>query len=233
MAAQRPWRQYLALAGAAEAAWFLGFSLVLGWLRAGYDPTHDAISRLGEQGSASPSVWNLGGFGVAALLYLLYAVPIRDAFGTGAFFAATVLQALTIAGSAAFSCDTGCPPVPVSTAGFLHAVFGLPYFAITCLAPFLASRAFRGREEWLALTTASLVIGLLLAGLFLAGPSLGADRVGLWQRLVLVPALMWQAVVSLRLYRMPARHEVRPSQSINPGGLAQSHDGDAPLRQRG
>jgi hypothetical protein len=122
------------------------------------------------------------------LLNALYAVAIRDAFGTGAFFVATVLQAVTIAGSATFSCDTGCPPVALSTAGFLHTVFRLPYFAITCVAPFLAWRAFRGRDEWRALSTISLVMGVLLVGLFLMGPTLGADRVGLWHRLVLVPA---------------------------------------------
>lgn len=210
MAARRPWRPYLALSGAIEAAWFLGLSLVLGSLRTGYDPTHDAISRLGEQGSPAPLVWNLGGFGVAALLYALYAVAIRDAFGTGAFFIGTVLQAVTIAGSATFSCDIGCPPAPVSTAGFLHTVFGLPYFAITCVAPFLAWRAFRGRGEWRGLSTPCLVVGALLVSLFVIGPALGADRIGLWQRLVLVPALAWQAVVSIRLFRLTAGSRVTP-----------------------
>jgi hypothetical protein len=179
-------------------------------MRAGYDPTHDAISRLGEQGSAAPLVWNLGEFGVAALLYVLYAVAIRDAFGTGAFFVATVLQAVTIAGSAAFSCDTGCPPVPISTPGFLHTVFGLPYFAVTCVAPFLAWRAFRGRATWRAFSIVSLLVGSLLVALFLVGPFLGADRVGLWQRLVLVPALTWQAAVALRLHRVTARSVAAP-----------------------
>jgi len=201
-----PWRHRLALAGAAEAAWFLGFSFVLGVLRAGYDPTHDAISRLGEQGSAAPLVWNIGGFGVAALMYAAYSIAIRDAFGTGLFFAATALQAATIAGSGVFNCDTGCPAVPLSTSGALHTVFGLPYFAVTCVAPFIAWRAFRSRDDWRGATMLSLAGGVVLLTLFFAGPVVfGATWIGLWQRLVLVPALVWQGAVSLHLYRLARR----------------------------
>jgi hypothetical membrane protein len=198
----RSWRQRLALAGAVEAFWFLGLSLLLGILRAGYDPTHDAISRLGEQGSAAPLLWNVGGFGIAAALYLIYAIAIAGEFGRGWLFLATMLQAVAIAGSGVFSCDQGCPPLANSTSGTLHTVFGLPYFAITCLAPLIGARTFRRRDDWRGLTPASYANGILLIALFLVGPFLGADRVGLWQRVVLLPALAWQAWVSLRLYRL-------------------------------
>jgi hypothetical membrane protein len=213
MGTQRTWRQRLALAGGAEAVWFIGFSLLLGVLRPGYDPTHDAISRLGEQGSAAPIIWNLGGFGVSALLYALYSIAIRDAFGSGLFFVATALQAIAIGGGAIFSCDSGCPAMTVSTAGTLHTVFGLPYFAITCVAPFIAWRAFRGRADWTPMTPVTLILGFALVVLFLAGPVLfGAEWIGLWQRLVLVPALAWQAVVSIRLYRLSGTSRVAARQ---------------------
>jgi hypothetical membrane protein len=206
MESMRPWRQRLSLAGAAEAAWFLSLSLVLGALRAGYDPTHDAISRLGEQGSAAPLVWNLGGFAVAALLYALYSIAIRDAFGSGLLFVATVVQAVTIGGSGIFNCDTGCPPGPVSTFGALHAVFGLAYFAVTCAAPFIAWRTFGTRGDWRGARAATLAVGIVLVALFFAGPTLfGATWIGLWQRLVLIPALAWQGAVAVRIYRLAHR----------------------------
>ena len=215
MGAGRSNRTRLAIAGAIEAAWFLGLSLLLGLARQGYDPIHDAISRLGEQGSSSPLVWNVGGFGVAAFLYALYAIAIADRFGRGAFALTTLLQAVTLAGSAVFSCDLGCPPAPTSTSGALHTVFGLPYFAVTCLAPFVAAWTFRRHDEWRPVVTGSAAIGALLVALFLVGPFLfGAEWIGLWQRLVLVPALVWQAWVSIRLDRSRA-----PAPSV-PGTVA-------------
>ena len=192
------------MAGAIEAAWFLGFSFFLGALRAGYDPTSDAISRLGEQGSASPLVWNVGGFGVSAVLYAVYALGIADKFGAGWLSFATFLQAVTLAGSAAFSCDNGCPPMATSTMGTLHTVFGLPYFATTCLIPFVAAWTFRRRDAWRSEVRVALAVGTVLVVLFFVGPMIGADRVGLWQRVVLVPALAWQAWISVRLYRSAA-----------------------------
>ncbi|HEY6057240.1 MAG TPA: DUF998 domain-containing protein [Candidatus Limnocylindrales bacterium] len=199
---QQSRRRRLALAGAVEAFWFLGLSLLLGLLRSGYDPTHDAISRLGEQGSSAPLLWNAGGFGIAAALYLTYAVAIAEEFGTGWLFLATMVQAVTIAGSAVFNCDQGCPPVATSTSGTLHTVFGLPYFAITCVVPLVAARTFRRRDDWRGATPTSYLTAILLVVLFLVGPFLGADRVGLWQRVVLLPALAWQAWISLRLHRL-------------------------------
>ena len=195
-------RRRLALAGALEAAWILGLSLFLGLLKTGYDPTRDAMSRLGEQGSLPPPIWNVGGFGVAALLYALYAIGIADRFGWRSFALATVLQSVTIAGSAVFNCERGCTAV--------HADFGLAYFAITCLMPFIAAWSFRRRDGWRGMMRGSLIVGALLVALFIAGPFLGNDRFGLWQRLVLFPALGWQAWVSIRIDRA-ARTISRPT----------------------
>jgi len=115
MAAPRKRLARFALAGVVLPVWFLGGSLVLGALRPGYAPLRDAISELGEKGAPNALIWNIGGFGVVAVLYALYAVAVRAEFGSGWLFRLGVLQAVFIAASAAFNCDPGCPPVPATT----------------------------------------------------------------------------------------------------------------------
>lgn len=193
MSLARSIRRRLALAGALEAAWILGLSLLLGLLKTGYDPTRDPISRLGEQGSLPPLLWNVGGFAVAALLCALYAIGIADRFGWKAFALATLAQSVTIGGGAVFSCEHGCTPV--------HNGFGLTYLAITCLVPFIAAWSFRRRDGWRRTMRGSLIVGALLVALFIAALFVGGDRLGLWQRLVLFPALGWQAWISIRIDR--------------------------------
>jgi hypothetical membrane protein len=195
----------LALAGMIHPIWFLGASAVLGALRPGYEPLRDSISELGEQGAADALVWNIGGFGVAALLYALYAVAIRAGFGPGWLFRLTVVQAILAACSGLFSCDPGCPPVPQSPMMLLHTIVGLTYFAITTVLPVVAWRTFRQRAEWRPFAPPSLAVGVVLIALFLIGPALGADRVGVWQRVVLLIAYAWQIAVAFRLHRLLKR----------------------------
>lgn len=190
----------LAFAGVLQPILLLGGSLLMGGLRPGYNPLRDAISELGEQGAANASLWDLGGFGGSALLYAAYAPAIRAAFGGGWLFRLVVIQALAMAASGVFRCDPGCPPIPQSTSMWGHTISGLTYFAITSVVPFVAWRTFRSRTEWRSLALVSLGVGLLLTLLFFIGPALGADRVGVWQRVDLVVAYAWQIAVALRLH---------------------------------
>lgn len=191
-----------ALAGPLALIWILAGSVVFGAPRAGYDAGH-AISELGAQGSANAVVWNVVGFGGTAVLYGLYSVAIAAEFGHRLLYRLTLLQVLAIAGSGLFSCDPGCPVVMTTWQGWAHTVAGLTYFAITCVLPLVAWRAFRQKIEWRSIAPVSLAAGLLLVGLFVVGPVLfGADRVGIWQRTTLVLVAAWTAVVALRLLRL-------------------------------
>jgi hypothetical membrane protein len=209
----------LALAGVLEPVWLLGFSFVLGVLRAGYDPLRDAISELGERGAPSALLWNVGGFGVVALLYAAYAIAVRASLGPGWLFRLTVLQATFIAASASFNCDAGCPAVPQSGSMLGHMLAGLAYFAITCVLPLIAWNTFRGRTEWAGYARPSLLVGIVLIGLFVVGPFLGQDRVGIWQRTTLVVAYAWQIAVALRL-RARLRMAPLPSNGLMEQQLA-------------
>ena len=196
-------RAWLALGGVLEAMWILGASSVLGALREGYQPLRDAISELGAEGCRDPMLWNLGGFGIAAALYALYASALRRGPSRWLFRLA-VVQAIAIAASGAFNCDPGCPQKPLSLHGTLHTVFGLGYFAVTSAVPLVAWRGFRKHDAWRSLAPYSLVTGVLLVVGSLVGPTLGPDRIGLWQRTFLVCAYAWQITVALRLYRQLA-----------------------------
>ena len=189
----------LALAGAIATIWILSGAVVFGALRSSYDASH-AISELGEQGSTNAVAWNIIGFGGTALLYVLYSVAIAAVLGRGWLFRLTVVQALGAAGSGLFSCDPGCPPVMVTWQGWVHTVTGLTSFAATCVIPVLAWHTFRRRADFRPLAQVSLVTGVLLIALFLAGPFLfGPERIGLWQRVTILLSGAWAAAVALRL----------------------------------
>ncbi|HEX4745132.1 MAG TPA: DUF998 domain-containing protein [Candidatus Limnocylindria bacterium] len=192
----------LALAGALEPVWLLVGSAAAGALRPGYDATH-AISELGQQGSTYAAAWNVGGFGVAALLTALFALAIRDGLGRGWLFRVTVLQAIFLAAGGTFGCDPGCPPLMSTWQGWAHTVVGLVYFALTCVSPLVGWRTFRTRPEWRSLAPVSLAAGIALVGLFLAGPFVFPPAaVGVWQRITLATAGVWTTIVAVRLLRL-------------------------------
>ena len=199
VAAQRQLLPWFALAGVLQPFWLFGLSISLGLLRPDYEPLRDAISELGERGAPNALFWNVGGFGVIGLLYAVYAIAVRGWSGSGWLFRLTVLQAIFFAASASFNCDPGCPPVPQSGTMLGHMIAGLVCIAVTCVLPLVAWRTFRRRSEWASYGRPSLLVGLVLVALFVVGPVLGPDRVGVWQRTTLVVAYAWQIAVALRL----------------------------------
>jgi len=208
MSATRQRLARFALAGVVLPVWLLGGSLVFGALRPGYAPLRDAISELGERGAPNALVWNIGGFGIVALLYGLYAIALRAGFGSGWLFRLAVLQAIFIAAGASLDCDPGCPPVPQTTTMLGHMIVGLAYFAITTVLPLVAWQTFRRLPEWRPYARPSLAVGVLLVALFFIGPTLGQDRVGVWQRVVLVIAYAWQIAVAVHLRALLGRAPV-------------------------
>ena len=212
-----------ALAGVLQPVWLVVGSLLFGALRPGYDPIRDSISELGEQAAINAILWNLGGFAGMALLYVAYSAAIRAAFGGGWLFRLVVIQAIALVGSGLFSCDAGCPPVPQSPSMWGHTISGLTYFAITSVIPLVAWRTFRARPDWHSLAPVSAWVGLLLTLLFFMGPVVfGADRVGLWQRVFLVPACAWQIALAFRLHGVLKEESGAASQGQvrGAGGLA-------------
>jgi hypothetical protein len=87
----------------------------------------------------------------------------------------------------------------------LHTIVGLTYFAITTVLPLVAWRTLRARADWHSFAWPSLAVGVVLVALFLIGPALGVDPVGVRQRVVLLMAYAWQIAVAFRLHRLLKR----------------------------
>jgi len=201
----------LALAGIAMPIALLGFATLLGLVQPDYDPLRDAISELGAKGSPNQLAWQAGGFAVGAVLELLYALALRTEFGWGWLAGLTLAVAASLAVMTVSPCDAGCPPVPASPTMAMHTVAGLTAFAIFFMLPIAGWRSFRRRSEWAGLARPSLVIGLVLVVGFLAGPVLGPDRIGAWQRAYLVLYAAWQISVATELYRRGAKDLIQPA----------------------
>lgn len=192
----------LAFAGALAPVWLVGMSAIFGSVRLGYDPTH-AISELGQQGADNAVLWNATGFGGMATLIALFAFALRATIGDGWPFRLMLAQALFVVGGASFSCDPGCPPMMATWQGWGHTVFGLAFFATASVTPLVMWRTLRSREGWTDVATWSLVIGLVLLALFVAGPFVfGAERVGIYQRVSLATLAVANAVLGARCWRV-------------------------------
>jgi Protein of unknown function (DUF998) len=174
--------------------WFLGFATILGLTRQGYDPFRDPISRLGAEGTENALVWQVGGFLVAAVLELSFAVALWSAFRS------IVLTGLMVAVAVLFAVSAAAP-MPTQP----HLIAGLTLFACLAVVPIAASIWFRRLPGWAGLWRSSLVVGVALVAWFLLQPAFDPDRLGLWQRAFLVVALGWQVIVALRVRRLAHR----------------------------
>jgi hypothetical membrane protein len=194
-----------ALAGIAMPIAVLGYATLLGLAQSGYDPFRNAISELGASGSPNQLAWQVGGFAVAAVLQLVYALALRDEFGMGWLCGLTLATAAGLAVMTVSPCDAGCPPVPRSPTMAVHTVTGLAVFAIFFLLPIVGWWTFRRRPAWSSLARPSLVVGLGLVVGFLASPAFGPDRIGTWERGYIVLFSAWQIAVAWRLHRLSIR----------------------------
>ena len=189
------------LSGTASPLWLVLGATGFGLSRNGYDATH-AISELGAQGAPNALLWNVVGFGFAALLFALWSTGVRRWFGDGWLFRLVLLQAIALALSGTFGCDPGCPAVMTTWQGWAHTVVGLTFFALTFVVPLVAWRTTRSMG---APSRVSMLGSVALFALFVASPFIfGASGVGLWQRITLVSYAAWIAGVSLARMRLPA-----------------------------
>lgn len=209
-AARRRLSSWFALIGALSPVWFVAIAAVFAALRPDYRFA-DAISRLGEEGSANAATFQVLAFGGAGLLDGLFSVAVADAFGRAWFFKLTALQALALGGTALFDCDPGCPFVPVTPPGALHNMIGLSYFVFASAVPFVAWRTFRTRKAWSSLAPFALAMGLILVAIFVSLPLFGVERWGLWQRAFATARFLWLVPVALRLHQLLRQAEGRPA----------------------
>lgn len=196
----------LTFAGALAPVWILVTSAIFGAHRSGYDITH-AISELGQQDSTNAVAFNTIGFGGMAALFALFALGLRAAIGDGSPFRFALAQALFVAGSGTFSCDPGCQMI-TSWQGWAHAAFGLAFFATAPVMPFITWR-LRTRTSWTGVARASLVIGIVLVALFVAGPFL-FGAIGTYERTTISVLAVANLVLGVGAWRELRRRTSAP-----------------------
>jgi Protein of unknown function (DUF998) len=208
-------RGRLLLGGAAAGLTaFVGTGLVEGLVRPGYSPWRHAVSQL----SLGPFGWvNAVAIGVAAASLGAFAAGLRRALpaGTGSRWGPRLVAVAGVCFGlmAVFPDDPGLgypPGVPAgqSLPGLVHGLAGTVAFGCLSAACLVLGRRFARDPAWPGWARASTLAGVLVAGGYLATAVLtGLDRSGvlpnapggLVQRLMLVTAFGWVALVAARL----------------------------------
>ena len=166
-------------AGIAGPLVFITSWVVAGSIRDGYDPVHDAISRLAELGA--PDRWIVTSgivvFGVAVMVFGRMLPPLA-----GWLAIAAGLGSLAVA---TFPCTEGCPGSGTVTDVAHVIAAGAHYIALVGMALF----ASRSRVVQAVVLLAGLV-------LLLHGTGIGPN--GAFQRLGLTTLDVWMIVTGLR-----------------------------------
>lgn len=183
-----------AVGGAVIAAAF-AYPVVVWWLgRAveGYSHVTQQISELGVDGV--PLAWVLNGVLVIdGALVMALAWALRGPWLVG------VLGATLIVGGL-FPCDAGCRPV--SFAGWVHVVNGVPALVATLVAPFLLARRLAGDPRMMDLGRITRVVAVVMVVAVIGAFATGALGFGgLGQRAVLALQLGFLGLAGLAAVR--------------------------------
>jgi hypothetical membrane protein len=183
----------LALGGAVGPVVFVADWAMLGLVRAGYSPLHDAISKLAELGTSTRPAMTAGfiidGLGLAA-----YGVALRIAHA-GPTWKYAVGTGLATLGVAAF-------PLGTPLSGKIHAGFALIGYVTLVGVPIAA--ASTGVRRGGPLSKTSVAAGLV-AGAALVTSLFNIKGHGLAQRLGLTVGDVWVAANAIDLYRRSRR----------------------------
>jgi len=206
----RPRRRGLASCGAVAGPLFVSVFSIEGARRPGYKPLRHPVSSL----SLGPQGWvQVANFATTGMLYVAASAELARSPGqaTGGRIAAAALGAtgLGLLGSAVFRTDpvSGYPPetpdapAEITATGTMHTVAALPIFLGIPAAAFACAWRFHrgGRPGWAAysaVTGASMLASIGLAGAgFSQDPRL-VNYAGLFQRTAIVTGLSWLTALS-------------------------------------
>ena len=195
------------------SALFVAVFTLEGWLRPGYDPRGMFISEL----SLGPRGWiQVLNFIILGTLFLIFAWGVAAEFreGKASRFGPILL---TIIGfsflvSGPLVMDPAITPVEqMSWHGILHQLFGALVFSLAPITCFVFWRRFREDPEWGFLQGWTLAAGLItVAAVILlrvstvrppAPPNTLSAWDGLFQRMLIVPFLLWIFTFALGLHR--------------------------------
>ena len=200
------------MAGMAAPIIFVGSFLVQGLFRGDYNPLAMYISALslGEYG------WlQIASFITLGLLLLIFSFGVIRRFPTGKAARAgpviLILSALCFIFSGPFIMDPqGTPITQASAHGLVHSILGAIVFLLMPITCFIYYRRFRSDQAWKAMSSWTLIAGILISAALAVfsviskNPDLERSFsavLGLLQRSVIIPYMIWLFTLALALYK--------------------------------
>jgi hypothetical protein len=204
--------QLTALAGMLGAFLFVATFTLEGWLRPGYQPLATYVSALSLGPRGGIQIANFIIFGV---LLFIFTRGVAAEFSSGKA-ARNGLILLTIVAlcyffSGPFVMDpTGTSLSQVTIHGTIHGILGAIAFMLMPISCFVYLRIFNQVPNWRSLRVWTLALGsisaaalvlLTIASKFPQMQSIFADWLGLIQRALIVPFMLWILLFALGLYK--------------------------------
>ena len=205
-------RQLAAWAGIVGSALFVAVFTIEGWLRPGYEPLSTYISALslGSRGWIQRT-----NFIVLGVALLLFSRGVAAEFQTGkasrwGLILLTTIAILFIVSGPFVMDPMGTPQNQITIHGTIHGLAGGIIFIMMPISCFVFLRRFRSDPNWRSLQGWTLALGIIVAAAVVMlticskSPDLQIvfkDWLGLIQRFIVVPFMLWIFIVALRLQK--------------------------------
>ena len=205
-------RRLAAWAGIIGPALFVAIFTIEGWLRSGYEPLSTYVSAL----SLGPrGLIQIANFIVLGVLLLVFTRGVAAEFQTGKASRGGPILLTTIAilflVSGPFLMDpTGTPLNQVTVHGTIHGLAGGIIFLLMPISCFVYLRRFRADPNWRSLQWWTLALGIIIAAAVVLltissklpeVQNVFKDWLGLIQRTIIVPFMLWVFIFALGLHR--------------------------------
>jgi len=205
-------RRLGAWAGIIAPALFVAVFTIEGALRPGYDPLSTYVSAL----SLGPRGWiQIVNFIILGALLLVFTRGVADTFQTGKAarggpILLGIIAILFILSGPLVMDPMGTPLGQTTVHGTIHGLAGGIIFILMPISCFVFLRRFRLEPQWQALRWQTLALGVIVAAAVLLLtitsklPNLQIvfkDWLGLIQRTIIVPYMLWLFLFALGLRR--------------------------------
>lgn len=206
-------RQVTCWAGILAPAIFVAVFTIEGWLRPGYDPLSTYVSAL----SLGPRGWvQIANFMLLGVLLLLFTLRVAAEFQSGKAsrggpLLLVIISVLFMISGPLVMDPTGTQLDLASLHGTIHGLAGGILFILMPVSCFVFLRHFRLDPDWRSFRWPTLALGTLVASAVLlltisskvpAAQIVFKDWLGLIQRTIIVPYMLWLFLFALRLRRL-------------------------------
>jgi len=206
-------RQYATWAGMLAPVLFVTVFTIAGLLRQGYDPLCTYVSELALGSGGWIQKLN---FIVLGILMLVFSRGVATEFQIGKASKSgpvllTIIALLFIVSGIFIMDPTGTPPNQATIHGIIHGLAGGIIFTLMPVSCFVFLRRFHIDADWQLFQGWTLVLGNIIAAAVImltltskvpALQAAFAPWLGLIQRMIIVPFMLWLFLFAYRLFRL-------------------------------